>query len=149
MQEATPAASSATCCKPVGAELIRNGLFALPAAAATTTKGTGEKVDFLDRHETATAALLAVTINRPGPARALVVIVTQHGAEKRLIGSALAGHPIIALDNCNGVLSGDFLAQLTERPVLDLRALGSSDKARINNVFTFTLRATTSSFTAT
>ena len=26
--------------------------------------------------------------------------------EKRLIGSALAGHPIIALDNCNGVLSG-------------------------------------------
>jgi hypothetical protein len=56
--------------------------------------------------------------------------------EKRLIGSALAGHPIIALDNCNGVLSGDFLAQLTERPVLDLRALGSSDKARINNVFT-------------
>ena len=29
MQEATPAASSATCCKPVGAELIRNGLFAL------------------------------------------------------------------------------------------------------------------------
>lgn len=56
--------------------------------------------------------------------------------EKRLIGSALAGHPIIALDNCNGVLSGDFLAQLTERPVLSLRALGSSDRQRINNVFT-------------
>jgi Bifunctional DNA primase/polymerase, N-terminal len=56
--------------------------------------------------------------------------------EKRLIGAALAGHPIIALDNCNGVLSGDFLAQVSSSAVMLLRALGSSDQFRINNVFT-------------
>jgi putative DNA primase/helicase len=56
--------------------------------------------------------------------------------EKRLIGAALAGHPIIALDNCNGVLSGDFLAQISERQVLDLRGLGASTMFRINNTFT-------------
>ena len=56
--------------------------------------------------------------------------------EKRLIGAALAGHPIIALDNCNGILSGDFLAQVSERPVLEVRALGASTLYRINNTFT-------------
>lgn len=56
--------------------------------------------------------------------------------EKRLIGAALAGFPIIALDNCNGTLSGDFLAQVTERPLLQLRPLGSSGVVRIANIFT-------------
>jgi hypothetical protein len=55
--------------------------------------------------------------------------------EKRLIGAALAGFPIIALDNCNGTLTGDFLAQVTERPLLQLRPLGSSGVQRIANVF--------------
>jgi putative DNA primase/helicase len=57
--------------------------------------------------------------------------------EKRLIGSALAGHPIIALDNCRDILQGDFLCQITERPLLSLRALGTSDQHRITNTFTF------------
>jgi putative DNA primase/helicase len=56
--------------------------------------------------------------------------------EKRLVGAALAGHPIIALDNCNGVLTGDFLAQVTERPLLQLRPLGTSGVLRVTNVFT-------------
>ena len=57
--------------------------------------------------------------------------------EKRLVGDALDGTPIISLDNCNGVLAGgDFLAQVTERPVLRVHALGSSDRFRINNTFT-------------
>lgn len=56
--------------------------------------------------------------------------------EKRLIGAALAGFPIIALDNCNGVLTGDFLAQVTERPILQLRPLGTSSVVRVTNVFT-------------
>ena len=56
--------------------------------------------------------------------------------EKRLIGAALAGYPIVALDNCNGVLSGDFLAQVTERPLLQLRPLGTSGVVRVANVFT-------------
>jgi hypothetical protein len=56
--------------------------------------------------------------------------------EKRLIGAALAGFPIIALDNCRELLQGDFLCQVTERPLLQLRRLGSSDQIRVANTFT-------------
>jgi hypothetical protein len=54
--------------------------------------------------------------------------------EKRLIGAALAGHPIIAIDNCNGVLTGDFLCQVSERPVLQVRPLGSSAVVKLPNI---------------
>jgi putative DNA primase/helicase len=57
--------------------------------------------------------------------------------EKRLIGAALDGSPIIALDNCRELLEGNFLCQVVERPLLSLRALGSSDMHRIANTFTF------------
>ncbi len=56
--------------------------------------------------------------------------------EKRLIGAALAGFPVIGLDNCRDTLAGDFLCQVTERPLLQLRALGRSDKVRVANTFT-------------
>jgi putative DNA primase/helicase len=56
--------------------------------------------------------------------------------EKRLVSAALAGYPIIAIDNCNGLLSGDFLCQLVERPILQLRPLGGSEQPRIPNSFT-------------
>jgi putative DNA primase/helicase len=56
--------------------------------------------------------------------------------EKRLIGSALAGFPIIALDNCRDDIAGDFFCQIVERPLLELRALGRSDQHRIPNSFT-------------
>jgi hypothetical protein len=57
--------------------------------------------------------------------------------EKRLVGAALSGSPIIALDNCRDLLEGEFLCQVTERPLLKLRALGKSDQHRIPNVFSF------------
>ena len=56
--------------------------------------------------------------------------------EKRLIGAAIAGFPIIAIDNVNDILTGDFLAQVTERPILQVRPLGGSAIARITNTFT-------------
>jgi putative DNA primase/helicase len=56
--------------------------------------------------------------------------------EKRLVGAALAGFPVIALDNVSEMLTGDFLAQVTERPVLVLRPLGGSAMIRITNTFT-------------
>jgi putative DNA primase/helicase len=56
--------------------------------------------------------------------------------EKRLIGAALSGQPIIAIDNVSEMLTGDFLNQVTERPVLQIRALGSSDVVRLSNTFT-------------
>jgi putative DNA primase/helicase len=48
--------------------------------------------------------------------------------EKRLIGAALAGLPIIALDNCNGVLH--------ERPSMRVRPLGGSGLVRLSNTYT-------------
>jgi len=56
--------------------------------------------------------------------------------EKRLVGSALTGSPIIALDNVTNLLAGDFLCQIVERPLLEVRALGKSPPHRIPNAFT-------------
>jgi putative DNA primase/helicase len=55
--------------------------------------------------------------------------------EKRLVGSALAGFPIIGLDNCREIIAGDFFCQIVERPLMSLRALGKSDMHRIPNSF--------------
>jgi len=61
---------------------------------------------------------------------------TYEETEKRLVGSALAGSPIIAVDNCRQPIEGDFFCQVIERPLLELRALGKSDIHRIPNTFT-------------
>jgi putative DNA primase/helicase len=57
-------------------------------------------------------------------------------AEKRLIAAALAGRQIIALDNISEMLSGDFLNQVTERPILRIRPLGTSKDVVMANAFT-------------
>jgi putative DNA primase/helicase len=67
---------------------------------------------------------------------AVAVAPNPEETEKRLIGSALAGFPVIGLDNCRDTLEGDFLCQVTERPLLQLRPLGTSDKIRVANTFT-------------
>jgi putative DNA primase/helicase len=67
---------------------------------------------------------------------AIAVAPNPEETEKRLIGSALAGFPVIGLDNCRETLEGDFLCQVTERPLLQLRPLGGSDKIRVANTFT-------------
>lgn len=56
--------------------------------------------------------------------------------EKRLIGAAISGRPIIALDNSGTPLDGDFLCQVSERPILELRPLGTSQTVRLANSFT-------------
>ena len=53
--------------------------------------------------------------------------------EKRIIGSAISGQPIINLDNVNGTLGGDALCQLVERPICNLRVLGRSEPVRVEN----------------
>jgi putative DNA primase/helicase len=70
--------------------------------------------------------------------RAAVIAVAprEEETEKRLIGAALLGNPIIVLDNVRRLLEGDFLCQVTERPLLQLRPLGTSDVRQIRNVFT-------------
>lgn len=56
--------------------------------------------------------------------------------EKRLGGAALSQQPIIALDNVSIDLGGDFLCQVTERPRLRVRRLGTSDLVIVDNSFT-------------
>ena len=53
--------------------------------------------------------------------------------EKRLSSAALTGQPIIAIDNFTGTLMGDFLCQLIERPMPQVRLLGKSELVTITN----------------
>jgi putative DNA primase/helicase len=53
--------------------------------------------------------------------------------EKRLGAKALAGHPIINIDNVNGDLGGDNLCQLISQPSCDIRVLGTSNMPTIVN----------------
>ncbi len=66
----------------------------------------------------------------------IAVAPKEEETEKRLAGAALSGLSIIALDNVSDTLKGDFLAQVTERPILQIRALGGSAITRIANTFT-------------
>ncbi len=53
--------------------------------------------------------------------------------EKRLTGLLLAGYPIISLDNVNAELGGDLLCQAIERPLVQVRPLGSSGIVEIES----------------
>jgi hypothetical protein len=57
--------------------------------------------------------------------------------EKRLVGAALDGQPIVSIDNCNSELRSEFLCQAVERPLLKVRALGSSELLRIANAASY------------
>jgi putative DNA primase/helicase len=56
---------------------------------------------------------------------------TEEETEKRLGSSLLTGQPLISIDNVNGELAGDALCQIIERPMVDIRILGKSEKVRI------------------
>jgi putative DNA primase/helicase len=88
--------------------------------------GTGKSFLADIASEIATGQRCAVIAFSPSPEE----------SEKRLNGAALAGYPIIALDNCTGTIEGQLLCQITERPLLQLRRLGSSDQIRVTNSFT-------------
>jgi Bifunctional DNA primase/polymerase, N-terminal len=51
--------------------------------------------------------------------------------EKRLGAALLTGQPLISIDNVSGELRGDALCQMIERPVVDVRILGRSERVRI------------------
>jgi hypothetical protein len=51
--------------------------------------------------------------------------------EKRLGAALLAGQPLICIDNVNGELKGDALAQTIERPLVNIRILGKSERVQI------------------
>lgn len=53
--------------------------------------------------------------------------------EKRLGAALLASRPLISLDNLSNDLAGDALAQIIERPSVDIRVLGRSQLYTIEN----------------
>jgi hypothetical protein len=61
---------------------------------------------------------------------------TEEETEKRLAAELMTGQPIISIDNLNGDLSGDFICQAVERPVIKPRILGRSETRRIDNSVT-------------
>jgi putative DNA primase/helicase len=56
---------------------------------------------------------------------------SEEETEKRLGASLMTGQPLISIDNISGELGGDALCQIIERPVVDIRVLGRSEKVRI------------------
>jgi putative DNA primase/helicase len=108
--------------------VLRGALFpAVPLHAATgPAPGTGKSY----------LADLASVIATGERCAVIAVACKPEETEKRLISAVLAGYPIIALDNCNAELAGDFLCQASERPVLQLRPLGSSAIVRVSNTVT-------------
>jgi putative DNA primase/helicase len=107
--------------------VLRGAMPATPMHLANAPQpGTGKSYLADLASQIATGERCAVVASSPNPEE----------TEKRLNASALAGHPIIALDNASGTIEGDFLCQTTERPLLQLRPLGTSKLIRVANTFT-------------
>jgi putative DNA primase/helicase len=107
--------------------VLRGAMAAAPMHLGTAPEaGTGKSYLADTASVIATGERIATVAVAPNPEE----------TEKRLVGAALAGHPLIGLDNCRDTLAGDFLCQITERPLLQLRALGKSDQIRVSNTFT-------------
>jgi putative DNA primase/helicase len=108
--------------------VLRGALLpAVPMHVATAPQpGTGKSYLLDIASAIATGERCAVIAIAPNPEE----------TEKRLIGAALSGQPIIAIDNVSDTLAGDFLMQVTERPLLQVRPLGTSKPISISNTFT-------------
>jgi putative DNA primase/helicase len=71
----------------------------------------------------------AIVLGEPCPVMALGRDEAE--TEKRLGACLLDAQPLISIDNVNGELSGDFLCQAIERPVVSIRILGRSERIKI------------------
>lgn len=104
--------------------VVRGAMDVVPMHAfRASTAGTGKSY--------LTDLTAAITTGRPCP-----VISLGHNeeeTEKRLTGMLLAGFPIIAIDNVNGILGGDLLCQAVERQLIRARPLGRSEIVEIES----------------
>jgi putative DNA primase/helicase len=73
----------------------------------------------------------AIAIGQPMPV--MTAGRTEEETEKRLGANLLAGQPLISIDNLNGELRSDMLCQIIERPVVEVRILGRSERVRIES----------------
>lgn len=98
--------------------VVRGAVQAVPMHAfRASTAGTG-KTFLVD-------VISAISTGRPCPVA--TVAKSEEETEKRLGGLLIAAFPIVCLDNVNGELGGDLLCQAIERPIIQIRPLGSSE----------------------
>jgi len=71
----------------------------------------------------------AIAIGQPMPVMAAGA--NEEETEKRLGAALMTAQPLISIDNVNGELRGDALCQMIERPVVEVRILGKSERVRI------------------
>ena len=76
---------------------------------------------------------VASTIATGRPCPVATVAKSEEETEKRLVGLLLAAFPLVCLDNVNGELGGDLLCQAIERPIIQIRPLGSSEIMEIES----------------
>ncbi|MCK1607244.1 bifunctional DNA primase/polymerase [Bradyrhizobium sp. 166] len=71
----------------------------------------------------------AISIGKPMPV--MSAAQTEEELEKRLVAAALAGQPLLSIDNISGDLRSDLLCQLIERQIVDVRILGKSERVSV------------------
>jgi putative DNA primase/helicase len=104
--------------------IIRGAFPVAPMhASCAPAAGTGESFLF--------DISAAIAIGQPCPVMAAGR--TEEETEKRLGAALIAGQPIINIDNVNGELGGDALCQIIERPLVDIRVLGKSERVRVES----------------
>jgi putative DNA primase/helicase len=79
----------------------------------------------------------AIAIGQPMPV--MSTGGSEDELEKRLGAALMTGQPLISIDNISGELGGDLLCQVIERPVVEIRILGRSEKVKIEARGTSTL----------
>lgn len=103
---------------------VRGAVSVMPMHAfRASTAGTG-KTYLVD-------VASAIATGRPCPVA--TVAKSEEETEKRLGGLLLAAFPLICLDNVNGELGGDLLCQAIERPLVQIRPLGTSEIIEIES----------------
>jgi putative DNA primase/helicase len=105
---------------------VRPALPVVPGLAVTSPGPGSGKSYFTD----------CISAVATGERAAVIAVASkEEETEKRLIGAALSGNQLIVLDNVRRLLEGDFLCQVTERPMLQLRPLGTSEMRLIRNIY--------------
>lgn len=104
--------------------VVRGALGVVPMHAfRASTAGTGKSY--------LADVISSVSTSRPCPV--VSVAQSEEETEKRIAALLLSAFPIICLDNVNGELGGDLLCQAIERPIVQIRPLGSSDIIEIES----------------
>lgn len=104
---------------------VVRGAMAVAPLHATTAPVAGSGKSYL------VDIASAISVGQRAPV--IAIGRTEEETEKRLVAALLGGQPIVAIDNVNGQLGGDFLCQMIERPVVSPRVLGLSKNETIES----------------